>query len=85
MPTICNTTAALRHAITELDDCYLVLLFTAISSLTGISHRSGATTPIPPHRHFVVQSTDSNLVEKNAEGVISATHAKPRRDDQYPR
>src|SRR5208337_19366 len=81
-----GTAGALRHASRELDDCFLVLygdIFVGCD-LTRLwsEHvytRRIATLVVHPNDH----PYDSDLVEIDAEGVISAIHPKPRPGVQY--
>jgi mannose-1-phosphate guanylyltransferase / phosphomannomutase len=81
-----GTAGALRHASKELDDCFLVLYGDVFveCDLTRLwsehaYNRPIATLVVHPNDH----PYDSDLVEIDAEGVISAIHPKPRPDDQY--
>ena len=81
-----GTAGALRHASRELDDCFLALygdIFVECD-LTRLwsdhaHNRPIATLVVHPNDH----PYDSDLVEIDAEGMISAIHKKPRPDNQY--
>ncbi len=81
-----GTAGALLHASKGLDDCFLVLYGDVFveCDLTRLwsehaCNRPIATLAVHPNDH----PYDSDLVEIDAEGVISAIHTKPRPDDQY--
>lgn len=81
-----GTAGALRHASKDLDDCFLVLYGDIFvdCDLTRLwsehaRNRPIATLVVHPNDH----PYDSDLVEIDEKDVITAIHAKPRRDDQY--
>jgi mannose-1-phosphate guanylyltransferase / phosphomannomutase len=81
-----GTAGALRHASRDLDDYFLVLYGDVFveCDLTQLwrehaYNRPIATLVVHPNDH----PYDSDLVEIDAEGVISGIHPKPRPDDQY--
>jgi mannose-1-phosphate guanylyltransferase / phosphomannomutase len=81
-----GTAGALRHAAGLLQDCFLVLygdIFVEcdLARLWAdhVNNRPIATLVVHPNDH----PYDSDLVEADAEGWISAIHPKPRPDDRY--
>jgi mannose-1-phosphate guanylyltransferase/phosphomannomutase len=81
-----GTAGALRHASGLLDDSFVVLygdVFVECDlARLWVAHaksRPFATLVVHPNDH----PYDSDLVEADAEGWISAIHPKPRPEDQY--
>ena len=81
-----GTAGALRHAAALLQDCFLVLygdvFIECDLARLWVDHansRPFATLVVHPNDH----PYDSDLVEADAEGWISAIHPKPRPEDQY--
>jgi mannose-1-phosphate guanylyltransferase / phosphomannomutase len=83
-----GTAGALRHASELLDDCFLVLYGDVFVECDlarlwaeHANSRPFATLVVHPNDH----PYDSDLVEADAEGWISAIHPKSRPEDQYLR
>jgi histidinol-phosphate phosphatase family protein len=81
-----GTAGALRHASQLLDDRFLVLYGDVFVEcdlerlwVEHTNSRPFATLVVHPNDH----PYDSDLVEADAEGWISAIHPKPRPEDQY--
>ncbi len=81
-----GTAGALRHATVRLQDRFLVLygdIFVECDLArlwaNHSNHRPLATLVVHPNDH----PDDSDLIEANAEGWISAVHPKPRAAHQY--
>jgi mannose-1-phosphate guanylyltransferase / phosphomannomutase len=81
-----GTAGALRHASVHLRDRFLILygdIFVEcdLARLWAdhINHRPLATLVVHPNDH----PDDSDLIEVNADGWISAVHPKPRSDHEY--
>lgn len=81
-----GTAGALRHAATWLQDRFLVVYGDVFVECDlarlwadHAHHRACATLVVHPNDH----PYDSDLVEVDQEGWVSAFHPKPRREDQY--